>query len=301
MLRKGDRQIVSASFSFTALRSRTHMRSTPRTAWVLCYFAFLASLVGCEAHTGTLGSSDNAAASTAFNDGTSSDIEILRSTYPIITAVERDGERLYFKLQNGSRLLYDDGRPKDVAEKIESPDLEDTLSIPYPLGDVPQYISDPNSDPGRSRSDQLLAATYGASPEAVQSKLVRVDFCGTPVMFNAANGAADSLRRVTEEACSDPALAPYFAKLGGTYNWRPIAGTERLSAHSYGIAIDLNPDLGGYWRWSRIDPAKFDRSSFPQALVDAFEANGFIWGGKWYHFDLMHFEYRPEIITKYRR
>ena len=24
--------------------------------------------------------------------------------------------------------------------------------------------------------------------------------------------------------------------------------------------------------------------------------NGFIWGGKWSEFDLMHFEYRPELI-----
>ena len=28
----------------------------------------------------------------------------------------------------------------------------------------------------------------------------------------------------------------------------------------------------------------------------AFEAEGFIWGGKWSEFDLMHFEYRPELI-----
>ena len=27
------------------------------------------------------------------------------------------------------------------------------------------------------------------------------------------------------------------------------------------------------------------------------EKHGFIWGGKWYHYDTMHFEYRPEIIA----
>ena len=32
------------------------------------------------------------------------------------------------------------------------------------------------------------------------------------------------------------------------------------------------------------------------AEVEAFEAEGFIWGGKWSEFDLMHFEYRPELI-----
>ena len=27
-----------------------------------------------------------------------------------------------------------------------------------------------------------------------------------------------------------------------------------------------------------------------------FETHGFIWGGKWYHYDTMHFEYRPELL-----
>ena len=38
------------------------------------------------------------------------------------------------------------------------------------------------------------------------------------------------------------------------------------------------------------------RNRFPQAIVDAFEAEGFIWGGRWYHYDTMHFEYRPELF-----
>ena len=33
-------------------------------------------------------------------------------------------------------------------------------------------------------------------------------------------------------------------------------------------------------------------------LVEAFEKNNFVWGGKWSHFDILHFEYRPEIILK---
>lgn len=27
------------------------------------------------------------------------------------------------------------------------------------------------------------------------------------------------------------------------------------------------------------------------------ERHGFIWGGRWYHYDTMHFEYRPEMIA----
>jgi len=33
------------------------------------------------------------------------------------------------------------------------------------------------------------------------------------------------------------------------------------------------------------------------AIGEIFERNGFIRGAKWYHFDSMHFEYRPELIA----
>ncbi len=31
-------------------------------------------------------------------------------------------------------------------------------------------------------------------------------------------------------------------------------------------------------------------------IVRIFEKHGFIWNGYWYHFDTMHFEYRPELL-----
>jgi hypothetical protein len=31
-------------------------------------------------------------------------------------------------------------------------------------------------------------------------------------------------------------------------------------------------------------------------IVAIFERHGFIWGGRWSHFDTMHFEYRPELL-----
>jgi hypothetical protein len=31
-------------------------------------------------------------------------------------------------------------------------------------------------------------------------------------------------------------------------------------------------------------------------VIKAFEAYGFIWGGKWTFYDTMHFEYRPELL-----
>ena len=86
----------------------------------------------------------------------------------------------------------------------------------------------------------------------------------------------------------------------GTYNYRVISGTGRLSPHSYGIAIDLKSDKRDYWKWSSDKQGKERLKDYPKELVEAFEKNNFVWGGKWGHFDILHFEYRPEIILKAR-
>jgi hypothetical protein len=39
------------------------------------------------------------------------------------------------------------------------------------------------------------------------------------------------------------------------------------------------------------------RNRMPAEIVAIFEKHGFIWGGKWYHFDTMHFEFRPELLV----
>ena len=48
-----------------------------------------------------------------------------------------------------------------------------------------------------------------------------------------------------------------------------------------------------YWEWD--SPMQW-KNQIPQAIVDAFESEGFAWGGRWYHYDTMHFEYRPELL-----
>lgn len=68
------------------------------------------------------------------------------------------------------------------------------------------------------------------------------------------------------------------------------------------LLFDLNPKQGAYWRGvkKRGEEAKMLRDQYPQEIVEIFEKHGFIWGGKWSHFDLMHFEYRPELLQKWR-
>jgi hypothetical protein len=157
-------------------------------------------------------------------------------------------------------------------------------------------------DPGRYRIDAFFMALYGDSESAVAKNCVAVEFCGNSVKFNGRYGAADALRAVSADLtlllAQKPDLRSYVNKLAGTFNWRKVAGTERLSNHSFATAIDLNVQKAAYWRWQ--PPAQletFSRKNWPTELIEAFERHGFIWGGKWWHFDTMHFEYRPEIIA----
>jgi hypothetical protein len=114
--------------------------------------------------------------------------------------------------------------------------------------------------------------------------------------------------RIRAASASDPAVRAWLGKVGGLtgWNWRIIADTASRSFHSYGAAVDILPKkddgLATYWLWSaehdkewwNIPYAK--RRHPPEAVVSAFESQGFVWGGKWRLFDTMHFEYRPEIL-----
>jgi hypothetical protein len=63
-------------------------------------------------------------------------------------------------------------------------------------------------------------------------------------------------------------------------------------------AIDIAAAHSHYWQWSKPDAdGRFSyKNEIPWEIVEIFERHGFIWGGKWYHYDTMHFEYRPEIL-----
>jgi hypothetical protein len=70
-----------------------------------------------------------------------------------------------------------------------------------------------------------------------------------------------------------------------------------MSMHGYAAAIDLNLKFSDYWLWAGKSKMVPYRNRMPHEIVDIFERHGFIWGGKWYHYDTMHFEYRPELLT----
>ena len=214
--------------------------------------------------------------------------------------------------KDGTHMPYDDGLLKTEDQTFDSTDLEDQLNgLVYPPGpplDTPTY----NCDPGTFRCTEFFQKMYGSSEAEVRGRLVPVNWPAKRkgrtqrIWVTPVNGVDKHLQAVANELSARPALRPYVTNIGGTFNWRPILGTNRQSPHSYGIAIDINtgPGRSEYWKWDHREDWMVDsveenlvwRNSVPHEIVDIFERHGFIWGGKWYHYDTMHFEYRPELL-----
>ena len=90
-----------------------------------------------------------------------------------------------------------------------------------------------------------------------------------------------------------PEINKYAFPHAGTFNCRTVKDTGNRSAHAWGAAIDINTKFADYWLWAKNGSY---RNRIPFDIVDIFERHDFIWGGKWGHFDTMHFEYRPELL-----
>ncbi|MDP2847880.1 MAG: M15 family metallopeptidase [Humidesulfovibrio sp.] len=236
------------------------------------------------------------------------DLAVLRAAYPEVVAGMSRGAsgHLELVLADGARLVYDDGKPRTSKEAEESPDIRTMLAQVYPLGPVTEQSAHPprGFDPGRHRVQAFFLALYGHSEAEVRKSCETVRFDGHGALFSRRHGAAAALSRVESRLApltpQHPEWNIILRPFGGTLIWRNIAATSRLSVHSFGAALDLNPDLA-YWLTER-HPEKIPAQvlAFPREILEAFEAEGFIWGGKWAAFDLMHFEYRPELILKAR-
>ena len=205
-------------------------------------------------------------------------------------------------LKNGRKVVVDDGVKRDHFEMLEAGDLEDSLQQLYPAGPC-ELRPDVNFDPGRIRSEALMLAMYGASKNAVAGTLVPVKWFGETLQVTKVNGVNEALEAVRDELVPRSDLRKYLAPSAGVFNWRKVAGQKNLSVHSFAAAIDLNTKFADYWVWSGGKPGKVPvyKNKFPMEIVEIFEKHGFIWGGRWYHYDTMHFEYRPELLEIAKR
>jgi D-alanyl-D-alanine carboxypeptidase-like protein len=205
-------------------------------------------------------------------------------------------------LKNGARLPISDHRTdKSFDELLEHPDIDDRFYAPYPVGSAPKPPPR-NADPGRVRYEPLFIAMYGdCRKNEVVPKLKTVEWLpahnGGRVAITAMNGVDQALGAVSRALDQLPSeFMKFLVPTAGTYNCRSVAGSSARSMHAYGAAIDLNVTHADYWRWSKNASAPIWENRISIEIVRTFEQHGFIWGGYWYHFDTMHFEYRPELL-----
>jgi len=214
--------------------------------------------------------------------------------YDLKTVVFRDGTRLEIGANESG---------KSFDRLLRDATIRDQFRLGYPLGPLAEPPAE-NFDPGRFRNEAFFEKMYGDCRKGeVAKNLVSITWLpkswGHTIRVTPINGVAGELAKVSAEIDALPRdIARAAYPIAGTYSCRPVADTGRLSMHSYGAAIDLNLKWSDYWYWQARGAATVPyKNRMPREIVDIFERHGFIWGGKWYHYDTMHFEYRPELLA----
>ncbi|MGD9543010.1 MAG: M15 family metallopeptidase [Methylocystis sp.] len=205
-----------------------------------------------------------------------------------------DGDSLVWR-EGTKQPLSNGSRDKSFDEKLRNASLLDQLSLPYPKGPLSQPPG-PQDDPGRFRNAAFFDKMYGDCDRGeTQKRLVTIAWVGgQKLKATSVNGVAEKLRSVARELETLPADLKRFAvPSAGTFSCRVVKDTGKRSMHAYGAAIDVNVKYSDYWLWSK----GAYRNRIPYKIVEIFERHGFIWGGKWGHYDTMHFEYRPEFFV----
>jgi hypothetical protein len=151
----------------------------------------------------------------------------------------------------------------------------------------------PAPSPWPKNDDASMTKFYGTGGN--ESNLVSFSFPfpmyydGAPVSKGRCHKLVkDSLLRVLADIKSrhgdDPEVMKACQSYGGIYNFRNMRGGSRLSKHSWGAAIDLDPgNNGNKTSWPQ-------RSSMPFEIIEAFAREGWVSAGAFWGRDAMHFE-----------
>lgn len=232
------------------------------------------------------------------------EMQCLLEAYPDFLA-SADGNSINWK--DGTTIIYDDGQQKpDFEAMLNQASLRDQMSLCYRKG---KDFATPsvNYDPGRIRHEPFFYKMYGGTEAKVRNNITEIEwlpkhFDGKiKLQVTTLNGVDQKFKAVSDELDAlPPEYLKYLENPGGTFVWRPIAGTNRISTHSFGMTVDINVAHSDYWRNAAPDADGFYKykNRIPLEIVEIFEKHGFIWGGKWYHYDTMHFEYRPELLSE---
>jgi hypothetical protein len=230
------------------------------------------------------------------------------TNYGKTTKLYRDGGRYVTAAQLAGKVKY---RP------VLCP-YEHSLSDPLFFSDekiayIKSYSSGSPAGDGAVISTALFSAIYDAATQpAVESHLTKILFLGKPTTVH--ERIVQPLMRVEARikklALTVPSVAEFCNTLLSTdsYGWSPAYDADSRSFRSYGIGLDLLPkgweDKVLYWKneqtktgdkWMLTPLSK--RWMPPEAVIRAFEEEGFVWGGRRIVWNNMHFEYHPELVN----
>ncbi len=211
-----------------------------------------------------------------------------------------DGTNLIWR--DGTRMPVDDGRhDKSLEEQLRHGSILDQLRLRYPAG--APLLPPPPDDPGRVRNRAFFDKMYG------DCKLGRWPRTWCPWSGCRRPGDTSS-----ESPASTVSIGSWQRSRANWMNCRrrisdtftrlaeptragrsPIPGRQACTPGARRSISTRGSRITGCGGDRRADvPAYVDR--IPADIVAVFERHGFIWGGRWAHFDTMHFEYRPELL-----
>ncbi len=218
----------------------------------------------------------------------------------------------FIKISSNNKISFRDNDQMDYNDYIEnktyeeilnSPSLKDQMSIKYiKIDENPNYIPLKNEDAGRVRYEPFFKKMYGSNPKEIKKNLTKIIWLPKSsrktLLVTTINDVDKKLKAISDELELLPnEMKSFVNNPAGVTNWRKITNTNRLSSHSFGIAIDINTKNSDYWQWHKKNDILEYKNKIPLEIVRIFEKHGFIWGGRWYHYDTMHFEYRPELLN----
>ncbi|MDZ7819362.1 MAG: M15 family metallopeptidase [Aliarcobacter sp.] len=225
----------------------------------------------------------------------------LAKAYPTFIK-EISNNKLIF--MDNHQMNYDDYiENKTYEEMLKNPSLKNQMSMKYiKIDENLNYIPIKNEDAGRIRYEPFFKKMYGSNPEEIKKNLTKIIWLpkssNKTLLVTTINDVHKKLQAISDELdlLSDE-LKSFVDNPAGVTNYRKISNTNRLSSHSFGIAIDINVKNSDYWQWHKENKKLEYKNKIPLQIVKIFEKHGFIWGGRWYHYDTMHFEYRPELLN----
>jgi hypothetical protein len=105
--------------------------------------------------------------------------------------------------------------------------------------------------------------------------------------------ALPAFQKVAANLAAEQAKGNFYnVRIVGSWVWRRIGGSYRMSIHSFGAAIDINWDVNLYSDDNEL------HTDLPSWFVKAWTDAGFCWGGDWLTTkDAMHFSWKGPLAT----